>query len=352
MKRICAFISVIILALSGNVNAYAETDDDLVQEFDYYENIIKEKLSHSESKESLQKKKDAVLNEAKKIFASRYSLKIVGSKAGRNNKNGSVSDNLLWGMLYFNFNTTPKTVSPYGELIWVNFGRTSADLKVDGMISGFGTISTMYKIFPKNVVVASRFGQPLLSIPYPFSNHCFNAKAENGLPGCVGREIFMMNVPRTNEYINLNAQQMHEKLRGKKFVGFTECEDVKITINQREFKPDMFTVVEFTNDGYVSISYPQIDRVELFSWEYSLTDDGSVLYIIEPSSYNLDMFKKDYPNLVFSYYDQASVVFYKMQRENKKVSKIAAVVRNNGEMLEMMNPVEGKVFMIQPSTSK
>lgn len=350
MKRICAFISVVILAISGNVSAYAETDDDLVQEFDYYENIIKEKLSQSESKESLQKRKDAVLNEAKKIFASRYSLKIVGSKAAVKNKDGRLSGNLLWGMIYFN--TSQGPVSPYGELIWVNFGKTLADLNVDGMISGFPTISTMYKIYPKNVVVASRFGQPLLSIPYPFTKHCFNAKAENGLSRCVGREVFMMNVPRINEYISLNAHQMLDKLKGKKFVGFTECDDVKITINQCEFTPHLFTVVEFSKDGNVSISYPQIDRVELFSWEYSLTKDGSVLWITEPSSYNLVMFKNDYPNLVFSYYDQAAEVFNRMNKGKKKDSKMAAVIRNNGEMLEMMNPVSGKVFMIQPTPSK
>lgn len=162
----------------------------------------------------------------------------------------------------------------------------------------------------------------------------------------------MMNVPRINEYISLNAQQMLEKLKGKKFVGFTDCYDVKITINQCEFMPHLFTVVEFSKDGHVSISYPQIDRVELFSWEYSLTKDGSVLWITEPSSYNLDMFKKDYPNLVFSYYDQAAEVFNKMNKGKKKDSKMAAVIRNNGELLEMMNPVGGKVFMIQPTASK
>lgn len=340
------FLSIFLMAEI----LHAEEPDDslLIQEFEYYESKIIEKLATLDSKETIQRRKDAVLQRAKEVYESRFSLNIVGSPGGRKTKIGTLDGNYVSGLIYFN-NKQDGTPSPYGELIWANFGNKSVDFKIDGVITGFATIGGIYKQLSNKVIVASKFGQPLLSLPYPFSKHCFKASVESGLSHSIGREVLMMNVPKYNHSVLLNGKQMYEKLKGKTFIGFASTEDIKITISDEKFAPDLFTVLEFSNDGYVSVCFPQLDRVELFEAEFNLTGDGTVLLIKESSSYNLERFKKDYPHLPFDYYDMAAEVF---QRNSKGKNIIFATVMNNGEVLKLVNPFEGSMYMVQPQTTK
>lgn len=336
---ICRLLCFVAL---GTGSAFADTEDSLIQEFEFYENIITERFSRKESKEAIQLEREAVLKNAKEIFASRFKLSIVGSPNGRKAKNGTLSKNFVRGIVYFN--NSDGTVSPYGETMYVRFGNTSADFNISGIISGIPTFSTIYKQFTNKVVVASRFGEPLLSLPYPFSKHCFKATVEKGLGGCFGREVLMMNVPLFNNVVALNGRQMHNVLKGKKYIGFTEYDDIKITVRDKKFSPALFTVVEFSPDGHISITFPQLDRVEMLRWDYSFTQDGTVLWIYEPSSYNYEMFKKDFPVLPFTYYDKAAEVFKRLSKNKKSI--MLGVVKNNGDVLDFMSTIAGAVYRI------
>lgn len=349
MKKLRHFYFLLtILIVLGTGTVFANTEDGLIEDFEYYEAKIIERLSKTESKEELERRKDAVLQRAKKIYDSRSSLSIVGSPGGRKAKNGTLSGNLVRGIMYFNYSDGKP--SPYGELIWVNFGNTSADFKVDGFISGFGTTGVGYRLLNGKVLVASRFGDPLLTVPYPFKKGCFKATVEKGLSSCVGREVLVMNVPIPNMTVNLTRQQVKEKLKGKTFIGLTENPDIKITINDRRFSPDIFTVVEFSDDGCVSISLPQLDRVDLFEAETSLTKDGTLIWIKDRASYNMDKFRNDYPNLPFNYYDRAAEVFGRHDRNSN--SMMLGTIMNNGDALNLMNPFEGPVNMIKQPLAK
>lgn len=87
-----------------------------------------------------------------------------------------------------------------------------------------------------------------------------------------------MSVPPIRPCSNISDEELLEKLKGKKFIGFTRNNSIKISLADfREVEPFLYTVVEFHKEGYVSVCYPALDKVFIPGGSYTVR--GSIIII-------------------------------------------------------------------------
>lgn len=234
------------------------------------DSLKKLRLALAEQKEE---RKKLSLETANKIYNNRLKQNLVSSPGVIKSSDNTLFNNFLQGVSYYNDNNDRPT--PYGQYFSIWFNRNECEIETNTM----GVVGMLYKKMPNEVVILSRFRQIAYRIPYPFAKHIFKVKGGVAIPGCSNKsDIEFMSVPLIKPCSNISDEVLLEKLKEKRFVGYTRNSDIKVTLkDQSEIEPFLYTVVEFHKEGYMSICYPALKKVYIPDGNYTVK--GSIIVV-------------------------------------------------------------------------
>lgn len=233
---------------------------------------VKGEASDAAYMESQKNKEQQALETAVKIHSNRFRQNLACSPGTVQSGDKSLYNNHLVGISYYNYANGP---APYGESLSIWFNRSECELETNYN----GVVGMHYQKMQKEVVIVSRFRQVALRIPYPFPKHIFKAKGGVCIPRfSTTSQVEFMSVPPIQPCSNISDEQLLERLKGQKFVGYTRKDKFDLTLGDGTIvNPFMYTVVEFHKEGYVSICYPAADYVFIPDGTYSVR--GSVIKV-------------------------------------------------------------------------